>query len=424
MEQEGEKPIIILFSHSYPFGKGEEFLENEILSASGRNDILVISYSKEEKATRAINSLYGVERVGKSFSWHKKIRIVLSAFFRISFVKEVFFLLKQNKWRRSRIKACINFAIHAEIVGATLEVVLKRIGKRKVVLYSYWFWFEALASVHTKKKHPNIIKVISRAHGFDLYPIRHSNHYLPFRRYLSSNIDELHFVSKNGKDFFMSTFGLYAKTKIFVSRLGAFDHGIGVYVPNHKEYHIVSCCYLVPVKRIELLCCSLSKIHNVNIVWTHIGGGPMFEKITEQAKENLGDKKNIKYEFMGNMTNEEVLTYYKKTQIDLFVSVSSSEGVPVSMMEASSFGIPILSTNVGGVSEIVNSENGYLVPPDIDPQTLSDAMVLFFTLPEEEIKKLRKNAREKWRSVYNAEKNYEQFYNTITTFPKVANKIE
>lgn len=41
--------------------------------------------------------------------------------------------------------------------------------------------------------------------------------------------------------------------------------------------------------------------------------------------------------------------------------MSDSEGIPVSIMEAMSFGIPVIARNVGGMSEIVNEENGLLL---------------------------------------------------------------
>lgn len=55
---------------------------------------------------------------------------------------------------------------------------------------------------------------------------------------------------------------------------------------------------------------------------------------------------------------------------DLFVNMSLSEGIPVSIMEAISFGIPIIATNVGGNAEIVNDETGVLIPVNIDQAAL------------------------------------------------------
>jgi glycosyltransferase involved in cell wall biosynthesis len=50
---------------------------------------------------------------------------------------------------------------------------------------------------------------------------------------------------------------------------------------------------------------------------------------------------------------------------DIFVLLSDYEGLPMTIIEAMSFGKPIISSNVGGVSEIVHDgENGYLLPND------------------------------------------------------------
>ena len=41
------------------------------------------------------------------------------------------------------------------------------------------------------------------------------------------------------------------------------------------------------------------------------------------------------------------------TQMDIFLLTSASEGLPNAVIEAQGFGVPVVSTNVGGVSEIV-----------------------------------------------------------------------
>ena len=50
------------------------------------------------------------------------------------------------------------------------------------------------------------------------------------------------------------------------------------------------------------------------------------------------------------------------SMIDLFVLPSLSESLPVSIIEAMSFGIPVVATDVGGVPEIVaDGETGYII---------------------------------------------------------------
>ena len=47
---------------------------------------------------------------------------------------------------------------------------------------------------------------------------------------------------------------------------------------------------------------------------------------------------------------------------DLFLFTSISEGMPVSVLEALCCGIPVCSTNCGGVDELINEKNGKVFP--------------------------------------------------------------
>ena len=65
------------------------------------------------------------------------------------------------------------------------------------------------------------------------------------------------------------------------------------------------------------------------------------DEIKKMAKDKLRD--NIQYEFKGNVSNTELMKQYQNKNYYVFVNVSSSEGIPVSIMEATSFGIPRLN---------------------------------------------------------------------------------
>ena len=69
---------------------------------------------------------------------------------------------------------------------------------------------------------------------------------------------------------------------------------------------------------------------------------------------------------------EEIADYYQA--LDLLVLPSLSEGLPNTVLEAMSFGVPVLATAVGGVPEIIQNGNGMMVPPN-DPGTLAERMI-------------------------------------------------
>ncbi len=113
---------------------------------------------------------------------------------------------------------------------------------------------------------------------------------------------------------------------------------------------------------------------------------------------------------MGEISNQELMHFYKENHIDLFVNVSVEEGVPVSIMEAISFGIPVVATNVGGTSEIVHhNENGLLVNRDFSDRDLQVAINDFYKA-NVETEQFRMNSRKIWEEVCNYKVNYERFY--------------
>jgi glycosyltransferase involved in cell wall biosynthesis len=74
--------------------------------------------------------------------------------------------------------------------------------------------------------------------------------------------------------------------------------------------------------------------------------------------------------FLGHQEN--VGDYYQV--LDLLVLPSLSEGLPNALLEAMSFGVPVLATAVGGVPEVVHDGNGMMVPPD-DPDMLAEKLI-------------------------------------------------
>ena len=59
----------------------------------------------------------------------------------------------------------------------------------------------------------------------------------------------------------------------------------------------------------------------------------------------------LEQELPGAMDNRALMEYYSREPVSCLVNVSSSEGLPVSLMEAASFGFPALATAVGGTPE-------------------------------------------------------------------------
>ena len=107
------------------------------------------------------------------------------------------------------------------------------------------------------------------------------------------------------------------------------------------------------------------------VKWSHIGDGDE-RSIIEQVLERVGD--NVGVSLLGQLPHESVIDWLRENEVDVFVNVSTTEGVPVSIMEAFSFGIPVIATNVGGTREIVDDSCGVLLSADFTSQELGEVL--------------------------------------------------
>lgn len=168
---------------------------------------------------------------------------------------------------------------------------------------------------------------------------------------------------------------------------------------------IVTCSTIVKVKRLSLLMEALLKI-DYRVSWTIIGDGPLASELINLSKTL---PPNIEIIFFGLLKLPEIYNLYASKPIDLFINVSESEGIPVAVMEAISFGIPVIATDVGGTHEIVDEKIGYLVPKEITSGQLAKVITTFNKLDYTSKAAFRENALYRWDEKYNAEKNHTEF---------------
>ncbi|MDJ0730127.1 MAG: glycosyltransferase [Crocosphaera sp.] len=115
------------------------------------------------------------------------------------------------------------------------------------------------------------------------------------------------------------------------------------------------------VKGLPILLESLAQLqpNYPDLCLTVIGDGPEKEYLQQMVRE-LNLENQVK--FVGYQSQESVRNYLQQTEI--FVLSSFAEGLPVVLMEAMAAGVPVITTQIAGVSELVdNGINGYLVPP-------------------------------------------------------------
>lgn len=410
---------LILITNHFPYGISESFLESEL-------EYLVKSYQKVIVLARDVNSPL-VRPANKGYTSYRvnpesdTTELILTFWLYLKhFKKAARFLRTEIRWLQAKEKkitlAIVRDFIHTLTKALTTSYHLNKIicthrPTGTVTLYSYWLTSSALATTFVTSKHITF-KRLARAHGGDVYENRNALHYLSFRSTLIDELDGIFAISENGAQHLRQQGSLGNKT-IHVSRLGTPYAGVPAEKKTETPFVVVSCSFLVPVKRIHLIIEALSYVQDLNIHWIHIGDGPLKENLQTLATEKLETKSNIQYTFQGAMTNAEVLAFYKRQPVDLFINTSSSEGIPVTMMEAQSFGIPVMGPDVGGVPEIISTACGRLFPPQASPQEIADIIRDLLLLPAGEYERLRAHAFQNWRERYNAEQNFSTFVTEI-----------
>ncbi|MGC4377262.1 glycosyltransferase [Fictibacillus sp. Mic-4] len=403
---------IILLTNRYPFFPGEQFLETEmkyianlfeeihIIPANGsgkRRDVpkqtRIHSISGESsKAKKHIGRLFTVMFDGQARRW---------------FMKDAKRAIKMGP---KALLILINWLGHAVRIRKYIEKQwLKNNGDAEECLfYSYWLTPSAVALAMIKENYKHI-QVVSRAHRGDLYEADHVPPYLPLQRETIRHLDSVHPISADAKRYLLKNYN-EVNEKFYISRLGTESPQFMARSSQDGTFRVVTCSFMKPVKRLHLLIEGL-KYSKRKIHWTHIGDGDLRTEIEEKAKKELPP--NVSVEFKGQLDNRQVYEFYKSHPVDVFINVSSSEGIPVTIMEAFSVGIPVIATNVGGVKEVVNEHTGILLDPNVSPERLNECIETFIGLPEEEKKKYRLNAYKMWRERYNAEQNYNTFFRNL-----------
>lgn len=381
------------------------------------NNIIFISRDREQYENVTIKSDDNIKAYVIDDPLHNKskwLANVILSMFKPEIWKELSFARKNKYFSMNSVKKALYYSAGSAIDAGAIVRILKNnkiSPEEHTVLYSYRMNSGALTAVKLKDYFKDA-KCIARAHGIDLYEYRQLDNYLPFRTKILSELETLHCISKDGKDYVDQY--PFEHCKVEVSRLGTKDYGVEEEEnrgTEHKPF-LVSCSRIAPEKRVERIIDALALIDD-EIQWVHIGSGDTIDELKKYAYKKLGDKKNIYYSIAGNMDNEEVIRYYSDHYIDAFVNVSTVEGIPVSIMEATSFGIPAIATDVGGTGEIIkDGYNGYLLPADFSDELLA-SKIKSLIHDTSKTEQMRKKAREEWETNYNEERNYQLFAESV-----------
>jgi len=403
---------LILFTAAYPYGTGEQFIETEILYLSKAfENVFIYPLVLDNKSPRHLPENVKVVNF-KLFKAHNRVKTLFS---NLSLVFKVLcfqvFCTRHKLSYMTKFNYYLNNLLNKLNDATCLEKELDNYSKQDTVLYSYWFntWADTILLIKQKNKS---LRCLTRIHGGDYDTTRRVDGIFPFREFFYNQETNIASISNYGVNFINS---IKHTSAVSLQRLGVMNNGLNPFNSNEKKV-IVSCASMIEIKRLPLLIDVLSKVTSP-VKWIHFGDGELEKEITLYANSKLNSIANIDYEFKGHCENSDIMTFYAVNPVDIFISTSSIEGIPVSMMEAISFGIPIVGCDVGGVSEVVNQKTGFLLPKNIDIDIAATVLDTYFNSSVNEQKQLRENAKLFWNENFNADLNYSLFNRYLQNLP-------
>lgn len=395
---------LIFFTLEYPYGNSEVFIESEInILSQYFNKIYIIPSSQSPKSTfeRSVpdNAIVvdSLTRQNRLVSMGNIFKVMAKFLFLWAFT----FFKSKNRLKYIKYwKSFVHYAIDDLLKFSIIKNFVLSNNLKNAIYYDYWMVNSTISLAFLKRK--NIIKYfVARCHRFDLYDEVQFEKVVSFREFKVKYLDKIYPISEHGKNYLLDRIDKKDQKKVKLQYLGVAD--AQTYNPKsntENSFRIVSCSNVIDFKGVLEIVEVLKQLGE-DINWIHFGDGLLMNELVAACHDLPS---NIEYELKGNIINEYILEYYASNKIDLFISLSRSEGLPVSIMEAQMHGIPVLARSVCGIPEIINESNGMLI--DVNENLVQVSKDISIILQKEfDTQRIIRNCKNK----FSAKKNHNEF---------------
>ena len=174
--------------------------------------------------------------------------------------------------------------------------------------------------------------------------------------------------SKHLKNFILN---LGFKNKIEIINNGVFIPEENTNIFTNDQINITIVSRLVSHKNIEKIIKAISDLNSPLINLNIIGDGPELNQLQKISLES-NNKDNII--FHGKLNRDDINHIFLKS--DIYIQASNYEGLPHSLLEAMSYGIPVLCTPVGECKEILgNEDRGYILDLPVSKNNIKSKII-------------------------------------------------
>lgn len=397
---------LLLATDSFPYGNAERtFVLPELIRLREHYDITVISHADRKQTAEDIieteipEGVKAVHFPRPVITFTDKVKACILFLADREGRQEIKEILAEKKNIKERLYQSLSFFAQTLSDQKMLEKSGLLTKDEPFLYYSFWYTYFCYSMIRLRHKYPDV-KIVTRVHGHDLYHERVPGCRQPFKHQMENGLEKIIFACEFGRNYYVEKVKAIDTdaAKIRVCRLGTAPAARRMPVTDMGEWQLVSCSNVVPLKRIERIIDGLSQIADYKINWTHIGDGSELVHIQEYAKKKLDTKSNIRYTFTGYL--RDVSLFYEQNQADCFITTSSTEGgCPLSIQEAMSYGVPVIGTDVGGITEMIG-DNGLLLSADPDGTEVADAIETIAGSDMEKQQTMKDNSYARWKQEF------------------------
>jgi len=394
---------LIIINTNYPSKKNnaEYNLLNEQLKAVGENfnKIFLIPTGKVCSKSVKFKNSYEIFKDFRRFYKLNLFSFLIHFLFYFKYLLKDILKLNLNEFIKKTIISlasytkAIYFFTYIKKLSSNNNIDLS-----KSLIYSFWFDDYTFGALLIKNQFPKC-KIISGAHGYDLYPSRRIGNRIPFRKISIKLIDYILPDSEEGMEYLKRKYSKFS-SKIFHLNSGVVAKKILSKPSKDNVLRIMTLSRLHPIKRIDYLLKSLKEIEDYcdfEIYYSHIGSSEELRN-THRLIKQLNFTK-FKINLLGELNNNELKNFFENECIDAFLNVSSSEGTSIALIEAMSYSIPVIVTKVGG-NKRIGEFCDTLLPINFNSQELF-SYLRKIKQNEKYKKQLRNNSFKYWGKFHN-----------------------
>lgn len=262
-------------------------------------------------------------------------------------------------------------------------VVLKTIRREQIdLIHSHWIipqgFVGAMVRLCTRIPH------VTSIHGTDIHFIHKFSMIYPLTKILDHYTNAITFNSRYTCRLFREIVPIKKKHRIIPMGIYADDYTHNTEINVSSKKRVLFIGRLIELKGISYLIQAIKIIdsYDSNIGLSIVGDGPIKSELEKLAKDlNISSKVN----FYGYINRESLYSVYKSADVFVLPTITiygQTEGLGVVLLEAMASGVPVIGSNTGGITDIIEDGVNGLLVPEGDPQALADAIIRILENPD------------------------------------------